>query len=99
MARQATTDRRAGLSLRSPNPRPDPYKVPPGIRITPERVGGISGEWVESSKPSAGTLLYLHGGGYFGCSAESHRPITVGFALQGFRVFAPEYRLAPENPF
>jgi acetyl esterase/lipase len=44
-------------------------------------------------------LLYLHGGGYFGCSAESHRPITVFFALQGFRVFAPDYRLAPENRF
>jgi monoterpene epsilon-lactone hydrolase len=79
--------------------RPDPYKVPSTIRITPAQVGGISGEWVESSKPSDVTLLYLHGGGYFGCSAESHRPITVGFAQQGFRVFAPEYRLAPENPF
>jgi acetyl esterase/lipase len=44
-------------------------------------------------------LLYLHGGGYFGCSAESHRPITVGFALHGFRVLAPNYRLAPENRF
>ena len=41
----------------------------------------------------------MHGGGYFGCSAETHRPITVWFALHGFRVFAPNYRLAPENPF
>src|SRR5207237_2522043 len=37
--------------------------------------------------------------GYFGCSAETHRPVTVWFALRGFRVFAPNYRLAPENPF
>jgi acetyl esterase/lipase len=44
-------------------------------------------------------LLYLHGGGYFGCSAKTHRPITAGFALQGFRVYAPDYRLAPENKF
>ncbi len=44
-------------------------------------------------------LLYLHGGGYFGCSAETHRPITSFFALQDFRVFAPDYRLAPENRF
>jgi len=79
--------------------RPDPYKAPSGIRMTPDHVGGIAGEWVESAKPGEATLLYLHGGGYFGCSAESHRPITVGFALQGFRVFAPDYRLAPENPF
>src|SRR5260370_1325969 len=79
--------------------RPDPYKVPPAARVTPEKLGGIPGEWVEGPKPGDVTLLYLHGGGYFGCSAESHRPITVAFALQGFRVFAPDYRLAPENRF
>lgn len=79
--------------------RPDPYKVPSAVRVTPAQLGGISGEWVEGPKPGEVTLLYLHGGGYFGCSAESHRPITVAFALQGFRVFAPDYRLAPENPF
>jgi acetyl esterase/lipase len=44
-------------------------------------------------------LLYLHGGGYFACSAETHRPITAFFALYGFRVFALDYRLAPENRF
>ena len=44
-------------------------------------------------------LLYLHGGGYFACSAETHRPITAFFAMHGFRVFAPNYRLAPENRF
>ncbi|HEV1993284.1 MAG TPA: alpha/beta hydrolase [Candidatus Acidoferrum sp.] len=54
---------------------------------------------MEGPKPGNTVLLYLHGGGYFGCSAESHRSITVFFALQGFRVFAPDYRLAPENRF
>jgi acetyl esterase/lipase len=79
--------------------KPDPYKVPPSIRVTPAYLGDVSGEWVEG--PNAGdlVLLYLHGGGYFGCSAETHRPITAGFALQGFRVYAPDYRLAPENRF
>ena len=79
--------------------RPDPYKIPSSIRVTSAQLGGVSGEWVEGPQPSDITLLYLHGGGYFGCSAESHRPITVGFALQGFRVYAPDYRLAPENQF
>jgi monoterpene epsilon-lactone hydrolase len=79
--------------------RPDPYKVPSEIRLTPARLGGIPGEWIEGPRPTEITLLYLHGGGYFACSAESHRPITVSFALQGFRVYAPDYRLAPENPF
>jgi epsilon-lactone hydrolase len=79
--------------------RPDPYRVPKSLRITPGSVGGIAGEWVEAQRSSDFTLLYVHGGGYFGCSAESHRPITASFAMHGFRVFAPEYRLAPENRF
>jgi monoterpene epsilon-lactone hydrolase len=79
--------------------RPDPYTVPAAVRISPAQVGGVAGEWVEGAPPTNTVLLYLHGGGYFGCSAASHRPITVGFALEGFRVLAPDYRLAPENQF
>jgi len=79
--------------------RPDPYRVPSTVRVTPARLGGVPGEWVESEQSLGPTLLYLHGGGYFGCSPEGYRPITAFFALQGFRVFAPEYRLAPEHPF
>ena len=45
------------------------------------------------------TLLYLHGGGFVGCSPRTHRPITAALALQGLRVFVPDYRLAPEHPF
>lgn len=79
--------------------RPDAYKVPPTVHISPAQINGVPGEWVETSSASNGVLLYLHGGGYFGCSAETHRPITASFAMHGFRVFAPNYRLAPENPF
>src|SRR5712664_4968213 len=79
--------------------KPDPYKVPSSIRVTTAHLGGVRGEWVEGPKPSDLVLLYLHGGGYFGCSAETHRPVTAFFALQGFHVFAPDYRLAPENRF
>jgi epsilon-lactone hydrolase len=79
--------------------RPEPYKVPSNIRISPAQLNGVSGEWVEGPQSSNCVLLYLHGGGYFGCSAETHRPITASFAQRGFRVFAPNYRLAPENPF
>jgi acetyl esterase/lipase len=79
--------------------RPLPYKIPVSVRITPANVKGIPGEWVESRNSADADLLYLHGGGYFGCSAETHRPITVWFALHRFRVFAPNYRLAPEDPF
>lgn len=79
--------------------RPLPYKAPTSVRITAANVNGIPGEWLESPNSANTVLLYLHGGGYFGCSAETHRSITVWFALHGFRVFAPNYRLAPENPF
>jgi monoterpene epsilon-lactone hydrolase len=78
---------------------PDHYPVPDTVRISPVQVGGVPGEWVDGPSAAKSVLLYLHGGGYFGCSARSHRPITVGFALQGFRVLAPDYRLAPENQF
>ena len=75
-------------------------KVPAGARATDDRIGGVSGEWMRpASGRAAGTLLYLHGGGYFACSPQTHRPITGGFARRGFDVFAPDYRLAPENPF
>src|SRR5580658_4229586 len=78
---------------------PDPYRVPADVRISPTQVGGVRGEWVEGAGSTDVVLLYLHGGGYFGCSAQSHRPITAAFARQGFRVLAPNYRLAPENQF
>jgi acetyl esterase/lipase len=79
--------------------RPDPYKVPFAIQVSPAHLGGIPGERLEGPSPGNTVLLYLHGGGYFACSAESHRPITAFFALEGFHVFAPDYRLAPENRF
>ena len=79
--------------------RPDPFKIPRAVQVSPAQLGGVPGERLEGPLPANTVLLYLHGGGYFGCSAESHRPITAFFALEGFRVFAPDYRLAPENRF
>jgi monoterpene epsilon-lactone hydrolase len=79
--------------------RPEPYKVPSAVQVTPAPLGGVNGECLEGPSPVNTVLLYLHGGGYFACSAETHRPITAFFALHGFRVFAPDYRLAPENLF
>src|SRR5215467_10563807 len=79
--------------------RPLPYKVPATVRISSAQVNEVPGEWVESPSSGESVLFYLHGGGYFGCSAETHRPVTVSFALHGFRVFAPNYRLGPEHRF
>lgn len=76
------------------------FKTPREVEITPASIGGIDGEWVRwPGRDNGLTLLYLHGGGYFACSARSHRAVTTFFARQGFRVLAPDYRLAPEHPF
>ena len=76
------------------------HKIPPSVRASNRTVGGIAGEWLSPVAGNAvGTLLYLHGGGYFACSPQTHRPITTGFAGRGLDVFAADYRLAPENPF
>ena len=72
---------------------------PAGVTCRPDTVGGVAGEWVEATGPRRGILLYLHGGGYFACSPATHRPITIAFAQNGFAVFAPDYRLAPEHPY
>src|SRR5262245_16345230 len=80
-----------------------PCKVPSDIRISESQLGGVPVEWVESRQTAGESpdrvLLYLHGGGYFACSAATHRAITVTLAREGFRVVAPNYRLAPEFPF
>lgn len=66
------------------------------------RIGKISvpGEWTlpEGCDPSR-RILYLHGGAHMVGSALSHRPIITNMANRtGCAVFAPNYRLLPENP-
>ncbi len=82
---------------------PLPFPIPPDIELAPGAVGGVAGEWVyrtsARAEPATNVLLYLHGGGYIACSAETHHAITVFYAQHGFRVFAPNYRLAPEHLF
>ncbi|MBO6505307.1 MAG: alpha/beta hydrolase [Kordiimonadaceae bacterium] len=60
----------------------------------------VPGEWtlVEGADPSK-RLLYLHGGAFTVGSPKSHRPVTSNLARRtGCAVFAPDYRLMPENP-
>jgi acetyl esterase/lipase len=64
--------------------------------------GGIRGEWVTAGgrEQAALTVLYFHGGGYCVGAPATHRAITGHVAARcGARVFAPDYRLAPEHPF
>ncbi len=75
-------------------------RIPKTVTAEPRSVGGVAGEFLSPAQGAPrGMLLYLHGGGYFACSAHTHRPITTGFASRSLQVFAPDYRLAPEHPF
>lgn len=76
------------------------YRVPGDVAVEDGAVAGVSGEWVRPrSGVRRGTLLYLHGGGYFACSPRTHRPYSCYFARCGWQVFVPDYRRAPEAPF
>ena len=62
--------------------------------------GGARGERLTpaGSAGRGGVIMYVHGGGYVSCSAATHRPITGALArLTSLRVFAIDYRLAPEH--
>jgi monoterpene epsilon-lactone hydrolase len=64
----------------------------------------LRGEWLEppaSSQAAAQrTILYLHGGGYYFCSPQSHRSLVFELARRAnARTFSLEYRLAPEHRF
>ncbi len=76
--------------------------VPRGVRFTQGQVGGVSGEWAiaKSGEAASRAVLYLHGGAYCVGSPGTHRAITAQLALRcRMRVFAADYRLAPEHPF
>ncbi len=71
-----------------------------GLSLSPVRAGSVRGEWVAPQNPGEGVIFYLHGGGYVSCSPATHRPITAALArLSRLRVFAPDYRIAPEDRF
>jgi len=54
---------------------------------------------IREGNSTARTLLYIHGGAHIACSPQTHRPIASAFAAHGWRVFSPDYRLAPEYAF
>lgn len=81
-------------------------RTPAGWHIRQSVASPLMGEWIEPRSSAldaqipSRVILYLHGGGYFFGSPASHRPITIRLAVQtGARVFALDYRRAPEWPF
>ncbi len=75
--------------------------VSSGVRVERSVDPLLKGLWFlpDDAAPRR-TLLYLHGGGYFACSTQTHRSVAAQLALRArARVLSLEYRLAPEHPF
>lgn len=75
--------------------------TPKDVSIRPVNEGRVKGEWVWwEGQTDHHVIFYLHGGGYVACSPELYRPFTAALARQSkARVFALDYRLAPEHRF
>lgn len=76
--------------------------APRGVEYQTTVCGGVPGVsvTVRGAPPARRAVLYLHGGGYCLGSPATHRIITGHLAVTcAARVFAADYRLAPERPF
>lgn len=84
-------------------------RVPAFVTVEPLAIptpaGDMDAEWVYTARAGEGgnrehVILYLHGGGYFMCSAATHRPLTSRLAHGARRkVLAINYRQGPEHKF
>lgn len=79
-------------------------RVPAGWRIERSEDPALPGEWTRRENRNATadvpTIFYLHGGGYYFCTPQTHRPLTLALARKaGMPAFSLDYRLAPEHPF
>jgi epsilon-lactone hydrolase len=79
-------------------------KLAAGWRIRSEHGTALNGEWIEPAAPDHAAcercILYFHGGGYVAMSPRTHRSVTSRLAAwSNARLFALDYRLAPEHLF
>lgn len=70
------------------------------VRIERSSIGPYQGDLILPDGGDASRLIiYYHGGGFFLFSSQTYRVTTTNLARAGnIAVFAPDYRLAPENP-
>ncbi|MCM3669237.1 alpha/beta hydrolase [Mesobacillus maritimus] len=77
-------------------------KLPADCNVEKVYIGGLYAEWLTTEQNSTDekVILYLHGGAYGYCSANTHRSLAARIMnSSGVKVLLPEYRLAPEHPF
>jgi acetyl esterase/lipase len=72
-----------------------------GVTAQPFALGGIRAEIVRpAAAASDGLVLYVHGGGFFAGSVETHRKLAAHIARSGgVPVLTFDYALAPEHPY
>jgi acetyl esterase len=76
---------------------------PPAVGAYHEAVqlkSGLSADIaVPKGNPPYPVVIYIHGGAWTLGSPATHRKLIKQFAEAGYLTIAPDYRLAPENPF
>jgi monoterpene epsilon-lactone hydrolase len=73
-------------------------RVPEGLVLTEEVVGGVPVVRLSSGGRDRGTVLYLHGGAYVLGAARQALAVSSMCTRGGPDVVSVEYRLAPEHP-
>jgi epsilon-lactone hydrolase len=72
---------------------------PVGVDIAQLHIAGVRVLRIDPPEPR-GQALFLHGGAYVLGSADTHLRLAAHYALaSGARVWAVDYRLAPEHPY
>ena len=62
------------------------------------KAGLCPAEWLAVDAPQR-TVMYFHGGGYFSCGLDTHRPVAAALSRRAqASVLSVDYRLAPEHP-
>jgi len=77
------------------------FPADPDVVSKEVNADGVPADWISVGASKADRIvLYFHGGAYVMGSRNTHRGLAgrIANAAQT-RVFLPEYRLAPENPF
>ncbi len=79
---------------------PAPRFADPRVRLHSERFGGVDTlVWAPVDRPSRGTVIAAHGGGFIVGSALGAERIAVPLAADhAITTVSVEYRLAPEHP-
>jgi acetyl esterase len=88
------------VAMRTARP---PRDIPPLAEVRDIQIPGappVPARVYTPKDAAAGTIVYLHGGGWvLGDLEISHLPAATLAANSGLRVVSVDYRLAPEHPF